>query len=49
MGIIAPRADSLSIIALQPVKKFPGIKPMGLSDPWFYSLDIIALNPVLKY
>ena len=49
MGLSVPRADSIYIIALQPVEKLIGINPMRLSDPCTYSLDIIALNPVKKY
>ena len=44
MGLSAPRADSLYIIALQPVKKLLWINPMELSDPWAHSLDIIDLQ-----
>ena len=47
-GLSDPRADSLGIIALQPVKKSIGIKPTGLSAPWADFIDIIALNTVKK-
>ena len=49
MGLSDPRAESLEIIALKPVKKLIGIKPMSLSVPWADSIDIIALNPVKNY
>ena len=45
MEIIAPRSDSLGIIALRPVKKWIGVNRMSLSTPWEYSIDIIALKP----
>ena len=44
MGLSAPWADSLDIIALQLVKKWMGINPMGLSAPWDDYLDIISLQ-----
>ena len=46
MGLSPPRADSLVIIALQPVKKLIGINPMGLISPGDDSLGIITLKPV---
>ena len=46
MGISDPRADSVEIIALHPVKKLVGINPMSLSAPWDDSLDIITLKTV---
>ena len=49
MGLSAPRAASIDIIALWPLKRLIGINPMSLSAPWDESLDIIALNPVKKY
>ena len=45
MFLSAPRADSIEIISLQPVKKLIGINPMILSVPWDNSLDIVALKP----
>ena len=48
MGLSAPRADSLEIIALQPVRKFIGINPTRLIDPWSGALDIINLNTLKK-
>ena len=48
MGLSAPRADSLEIIALQPVRKFIGINPTRLIDPWSGALDIIDLNTFKK-
>ena len=44
MSLSAPWADSLDIIALNPVKKIPEINPMGLSAPWSDSIDIFALQ-----
>ena len=44
MGISSPWTNSLDIIALHPVKKRPGIDPMGLIDLCVDSLDIIALH-----
>ena len=46
MGISAPRADSLDIIALQTVKILIWINPMSLSAPWEKYLDTIVLNQV---
>ena len=46
MGFIAAIADSLEIIALQPVNKLIGINPMGLSSPMYDSIDIITLKKV---
>ena len=46
MGLSAPRVKSLDIIALLPVKKIPGMNPMGLSANWADSLDTIELNKV---
>ena len=37
-------ANSFYIIALQPEKKWLGIKPMGLSVPWSNYIDIIAFQ-----
>ena len=48
MGLIAPRTDSIDIIAMRPVKKSIGINPMSLCAPWAKSTDIIALNQVKK-
>ena len=48
MGLSAPRADSLDIIDLHPVKKVTGIISMDLSAPWDDSIDIVALQPVKK-
>ena len=42
MGLSAPWADSLEIIALHLVEKWLGINPMGLSVTWANSIDIIA-------
>ena len=44
MGHNEPWYDSLDNIALYPVKKWPGINPMGLSAPRVDSLGIIALQ-----
>ena len=44
MGLSAPWAESLDIISLRPVKKFPRVNPMGLSVPMADSLDIIAFQ-----
>ena len=41
-----PWADSIDIIDLKPVKKIPGIKPMGITTPWAVFIYIIALQPV---
>ena len=48
MVIIIPRADSIEIIALKPVKKMAGINLMSLSASWDDSLDIIYFQPVKK-
>ena len=45
-GLITPRADSLEIIDLQPVKFYLGINPMGLIIPRTYYINIIALKTV---
>ena len=45
MGLSAPRANFLDIIAFKPVKKL-GIKPVGISAPWANCIVIIALQPV---
>ena len=45
-GLITPRADSVEIIALQPVQFYLGINPMGLIIPRTYYIDIIALKTV---
>ena len=42
MGLSAPWANSIDIIDLKPVKKWPGINPMVHSDSWDDSIDIIA-------
>ena len=44
MSLSAPWADSINIIALQTVKTFPRVNPMGLSVPMADSLDIIAFQ-----
>ena len=44
MVLSAHWADSLVIIALQPVKELLGNNPMGCSAPWSETLDIIAFN-----
>ena len=44
MGISAPWADSLDIIALKIVTKFPLFKLMGLSVPMVDSFHIISLH-----
>ena len=46
MGISAPWSDSHDIIALQPVRKLLGIKPMECSDHWVDALDINDLDPL---
>ena len=44
MGLSAPWADSILIIALRPVKTFLEINPMVNISPWADSLDIISLQ-----
>ena len=44
MGLSSPWADSLDIIALNPVKKLPWVIPMVLSIPMDDSIDIIDLQ-----
>ena len=46
MGLSDHWDNYLGIIALQTVKKLPGINPMVLSTPRSNYLDIIALDPV---
>ena len=41
MGLSAPWEESFDVIALQPLKNWPGINPIGLSIPWANSLGII--------
>ena len=41
MGISAPWAESLDIIALQPIKILRWVNPMGLSVPMDEFLDVI--------
>ena len=48
MGISAPWAESVDIIALHTVLKWLGINPMRLSVPWANSLDIIAAQTAKK-
>ena len=40
--------DSLDIIALNLVKKWLGINPLGLSVPWLDSLDIFSFQTTKK-
>ena len=44
MGISAPWAEPIYIIALNPVKKWLGINLMALSAPSYNYIDIIALK-----
>ena len=44
MGLSDPWANSINIIVLHPVKKRPGINPMGLIVPWYNFLDIISFQ-----
>ena len=49
MGLSAPQAASLDIIALQPVNFFPWMNPMGLSVPIANYLDIIVFQRARIY
>ena len=44
MDLSAPCDDSLDIVAFQPVKKLPWVKPMGISIPTADSIDTIAFQ-----
>ena len=48
MSLSAHWTDFLDIIALDQVKKIPGITPIGLSATWDNSFYIIALQQVKK-
>ena len=44
MGLSDPMNDSLDIISSQPVNKWLGINPTGLSGSWADSIDIISFQ-----
>ena len=46
MGLSAPWAASLNIIAQNPVRKLIGNNPTALMFPWAGYIDIIALQTV---
>ena len=48
MGLSDPWAESLDIISLQPVKKWIGVNPMGLSAPRINSLVIVFCRQFKK-